>query len=261
MNNVENETGKKESRIKLIRADGLNKGMAYDYRCDGKINTETKSCTGNLIYTDLNYSKNWNESSLQKILNNKYYNQEIAENVFELNYLYNGSSYNWKTDYLDYDFRNRGLSKKTKEYIEPATYYLGNIYLTENEQNLNTKEIYSIERSKQVEDNFPSEWTGNVGLMYLSDYGFTVDDKNTCLNSALYVYSTNGCRGKTWILDKKYNYEHWTIDGHMVKSSSVTFNYSASRYAVTVLPTVYLKSNVQLISGDGSKTNPYKINI
>ena len=84
-----------------------------------------------------------------------------------------------------------------------------------------------------------------IGLMYASDYG----------------YAQNGSVSKNYLFK---NALEWTMSAY--SSSSPVFVYyegdlnGTSAYAgCPVRPVLYLKSNVYVISGDGSEGNPYKI--
>lgn len=88
--------------------------------------------------------------------------------------------------------------------------------------------------------------TLKIGLMYASDYGYAMNSTNDYKNNWLF---TNG-------------YE-WTMTAYnastpvYVSISGGLYSNNASGSAVR--PVLYLKSNVYVISGDGSEGNPYKI--
>ena len=87
--------------------------------------------------------------------------------------------------------------------------------------------------------------TLKIGLMYASDYGYAVN---------------NGYKNN-WLFTKGYE---WTMTASSssrpvnVTSTGGLDNYAAY-YGYAVRPVLYLKSNVYVISGDGSEGNPYKI--
>ena len=87
--------------------------------------------------------------------------------------------------------------------------------------------------------------TLKIGLMYASDYGYAVNND----------YKNN------WLFTKGYE---WTMTAYSssypvsVYNSGGLSNANAS-YGFAVRPVLYLKSNVYVISGDGSEGNPYKI--
>ena len=130
--------------------------------------------------------------------------------------------------------------------------------------------MYTYERGTTVYSGRPVVTTGKVGLMYPSDYGYSVTNANCSHTSKnLGSYNSSSCGGKAWLL--KYGYE-WTNSPYSGISNSV-FNVGANAYLYNigayygrgVRPVLYLKSNVYVTNKDdtnvGSKTNPYKIAI
>ena len=101
--------------------------------------------------------------------------------------------------------------------------------------------------------------------MYPSDYGYSVLASNCARTTNLSNYSRSSCGGESWLLKNGYE---WTMT-HRTSSSYSVFlvDYSASVGYVgadignAVRPTAYLKSNVYVISGTGSITDPYVIGI
>ena len=89
--------------------------------------------------------------------------------------------------------------------------------------------------------------TLKIGLMYASDYGYAMNSTNDYKNN--------------WLFTKGYE---WTMTAYG-SSPPVYVNLNgrlSSVYAYrgyAVRPVLYLKSNVYVISGDGSEGNPYKI--
>ena len=87
--------------------------------------------------------------------------------------------------------------------------------------------------------------TLKVGLMYASDYG----------------YAMNGRYKDNWLFTKGYE---WTMSAYSSSNPvNVTFHGGLRSYSAylgyAVRPVLYLKSNVYVVSGDGSEGNPYKI--
>ena len=89
--------------------------------------------------------------------------------------------------------------------------------------------------------------TLKIGLMYASDYGYAMNSTNDYKNN--------------WLFTKGYE---WTMTAYSssypvgVYDSGGLYNrYAYNGFAVR--PVLYLKSNVYVISGDGSEGNPYKI--
>ena len=130
--------------------------------------------------------------------------------------------------------------------------------------------MYTYERGTTVYSGNSVVTTAKVGLMYPSDYGYSVTNANCSHTSTnLGSYDSSSCGGKAWLL--KYGSE-WTNSPYSGYSYDVfyvgTNAYLADRSANSghgVRPVLYLKSNVYVTNKDdtsaGSKTNPYKIAI
>ena len=115
--------------------------------------------------------------------------------------------------------------------------------------------------------NNAATWTGKIGLMYPSDYGYTVDSQywtNTMIGSKGF---TSTVVGTSW-LQKKANHSsyEWFLSPSSNKSDCVAY-WSGSGYvyyysAISISgarPTLYLKSNVGITSGTGESGSPYEL--
>ena len=89
--------------------------------------------------------------------------------------------------------------------------------------------------------------TLKVGLMYASDYGYAMSSTNDYKNNWLFT------KGNEWTMTA---YSSSNPVG-LIRSGGLNYNYAYNGFAVR--PVLYLKSNVYVISGDGSEGNPYKI--
>ena len=191
-------------------------------------------------------------------------------NIEILNNLYlnssSGTCYFYSTKVgKNCSFEDNGLAN-VQDFIENATWNLGGY----NSTSVTTANMYTYERGTTVYSGRPVVTTGKVGLMYPSDYGYSVTNANCSHTSTnLDSYNTAACGGKAWLL--KYGYE-WTSapnSGHSNAVFTVDTNaYLNSYYARSgygVRPVLYLKSNVYVTNKDdanvGSKANPYKIAI
>ena len=156
------------------------------------------------------------------------------------------------------DFTDIGL-KNVLDYIETATWNLG------GSDTSNAETMYKNERGTTVyTSGTPIVTTAKVGLMYVSDYGYSV--KNASCNHAsksLGSYSATACGGSAWILKNGYE---WTLSPNSSYADSV-FYVSYYAYALYsnasggngVRPVLYLNSNVYYLRGTGTKTDPFQI--
>ena len=138
---------------------------------------------------------------------------------------------------------------------------------------LPTLDSYYNERGTKVysghTDIAKTEWTGPVGLIYPSDYGYASTDSECRSNlragityiDGAYDYSNAKCKNNNWLYKNSY---YWTMSPYSgdsysvfrVDSSGNAYNNNAY-YALGVWPAIYLKSNILIESGDGSSSNPY----
>ena len=199
--------------------------------------------------TSTTYDSNWSTSTLQKLLNNGYYNNTIGE----ITYYYTDSSLRERNDTKN--MSNIGLKNvDTRKLISSEKWYLGSSYGLDF-----ANEVYVAERSNiSCEDcNYDVIWNGNIALPYLSDFGYA-GDFNACNVS---TFSSN-CKG--WMLFSSMNYWLLSIDNattiryYNFFYGNIQANLSSVSYIV--LPTLYLIPDIKIVGGTGTSDNPYLIN-
>lgn len=155
------------------------------------------------------------------------------------------------------------LDDDSKEMIQSSKYYLGG----RGDNSANGEVFYTSERSETVINSDRSKnWTGNIALMYTSDYVFTyalgVDD--ICYNNPDSCNNNNPASG--WLYR---NYHRWTLSPNssskiyeflIIRSGDAFYTGSPNGVSGTN-PVVYLKPNVRIKSGDGTSLNPYQLEI
>jgi len=125
--------------------------------------------------------------------------------------------------------------------------------------------MYKTERGTTVNTSgTPIVTTAKVGLMYASDYGYSV--KNSSCNhssTSLGSYNTTACGGNAWMLK---NGNEWTVSPNSSNASRVFYvnNYALvdsndADIGFGARPVLYLKSNVYYLSGTGTITDPFQI--
>ena len=124
--------------------------------------------------------------------------------------------------------------------------------------------FYTAERGTTVYNGRPTTWTGKVGLMYPSDYGYA--SGSVCLSTALLNYSNNCykinylCKGQLWLQSPYASTNGCAtvvdIDGG-VYGEGYIFDYGSS----DIFPSLYLKSEVKITGGDGSESNPFTLGL
>lgn len=205
---------------------------------------------GNIIY-DLDENNDWQRSDLFRLLVSNFYNSADASN--------GGTCYQYKNIIQgNCNYEKNGINAEYRRMVRNgATWNVGG-----GTASSTSSSIYSSERSgAKLTVNSTTLTNISVGLMYASDYGYSSKCART---TTLDSYDTATCAGTSWL--KKYARE-WTMDLDSSSSSTkvLYINYSgkvASSSATNgyaVRPVVYLHENVELIGGDGSIYNPYRI--
>ena len=242
-NNIDNGSGTKETRIKLIRDEPIGK-YSWDNKPSG-------TGSSNSIYG----SSDWTESTLKEVLNNGPYWNRTSGNC--------PSGQNGATTACD--FSANGLTEETKSMISDAVWNLGgSIY------DVTASMIYERERGTEVYNGRPIEWTGKIGLMYPSDYGYATSGGSTtsrdvCLNTEMINWDNSSeCYINNWLYDG-INFR-WTITPASVASYYVFRVYSSnyvgrSTNLYGVFPALYLNSNVKITSGEGTESNPFVLSL
>ena len=213
--------------VKIIRADVLD-GLAWN-----KSNTN-----------------DWTVSSLKSLLNGAYYNAQDGTNS---GYCYGYST----TATANCDYTKRGIQAGYRGMIASVTWHLGGYLST----SATTSAFYGYERGTTVYSGRPTSTTGYIGLMYPSDYGYSVLSSSCARTTNLGSYSSATCAGQSWLYGKGYE---WTLTPFSSNSFSVFnligngfLNNNNAYYGYGSRPVLYLDASVYKIDGDGSLNNPY----
>ena len=213
--------------VKIIRADVLD-GLAWH-----------KSDTND-----------WTASSLKSLLNGAYYN---AQDGTSSGYCYGYST----TATANCDYTKRGIQSGYRGMIANVTWHLGGYSGT----SATAEAFYGYERGTTVYSGRPTSTTGYIGLMYPSDYGYSVLSSSCTRTTNLGSYNSAKCAGQSWLYGKGYE---WTLTPYSSYSSYVFTlgnygylgNYNAN-IGCGSRPVLYLDASVYKIDGDGSLNNPY----
>ena len=234
-------TGKVEKRLKIIRNESIG-NYSWDYNSAG------------------NYINEWSTAQLNNLLNSgAYYNRTT------------GTYYNNSTTASNVDFTNNGLTEKAKAMIGNAKWYLGGTADYTNSSNGLASHFYKYERGTTVYSGRSTSWTGKVGLMYPSDYGYatsggTTTNRASCLSKEMYNWddsSVSDCKNNDWMYNS--NIWQWTISPRADISNYVfrvsNAGYVSGNFAIisyrAARPVVHLKSTIKVITGSGTKESPY----
>lgn len=229
---------KVDDKDELFRIIGLFKNIDNG---NGKLENRVKVIKENslgVFAIDAKNSNNWNNTTISKYLNGEY-----------LNKFKNINNENAKALY------NLGGNKNSSLY---------------------TNNMYESERYAGYEDNRyyvkgnNQTFTGVIGLMYLSDYGYAsgllcAGTTNKKGYQTLSGYSDT-CYSKNWLYK---NTKEWTItpvtnDNHtifMIKENGSTIDNQTAENLASIRPVLYLPITTAYQSGDGSISNPYRIEV
>ena len=213
--------------VKIIRADVLD-GLAWH-----KSNTN-----------------DWTAASLNSLLNGAYYN---AQDGTSSGYCYGYST----TATANCDYTKKGIQSGYRSMIAEVTWYLGGY----SSASATTESFYGYERGTTVYSGRPTTTTGYIGLMYPSDYGYSVLSSSCARTTNLGSYNTATCAGQSWLYGKGYE---WTITPNSSGSSIVFFlgnfgtlgYYNNAYYGYGGRPVLYLKASVAYAGGSGTKDLP-----
>ena len=186
------------------------------------------------------------------LLNGAYYN---AENGTGGEYCY---GYSTTVPAGNCDYTETGINDTYRAMIENVTWYLGEHSST----SATTEAFYGYERGDTVSSGRPTT-TGYIGLMYPSDYGYSVLASSCARTTNLGSYNNATCAGQSWLYGQGYE---WTITPNSSNSLNVFnvnyygyLNYSSAISGNSARPVLYLDSSVYVIDGNGSISDPYII--
>ena len=219
-----------QNLVKIIRNDSIG-GLAWDK----------------------NETNDWTASSLMNLLNGAYLN---SENGTGGEYCY---GYSTSVPAGNCDYTETGINDTYRPMIENVTWYLGGY----SDTSATAESFYGYERGATVYSGRPTSTTGYIGLMYPSDYGYSVLASSCARTTNLSSYNKATCAGQSWLYGQGYE---WTITPDSSDSVNVfrvyyngyfSLNFADRGYSAR--PVLYLDSSVYIIDGTGTQSDPYII--
>ena len=255
---------------------------------DGKLRVRRDENIGGMLSFDVTQSgvndgygiNEWSQADLMKLMNPGYDNnsdKDYEGNDIKVNnslywnrgsgtcYQYDNDAGHWNA--MACDFTNSGLSEEAKEYVVDQTLYLGgfdttNVYVNEAWANERGNNVFNSTKSCFGQSNCNDTvertltWTGKVGLIYPSDFGYAAD------------FSDSNCQGQ---LSSLYNCTKnwmntgfsWTVSPWAERADfgmnvlSGNFDYGSAYSGNGGWPVLTLDSSVLAETGTGSKSAPY----
>ena len=137
---------------------------------------------------------------------------------------------------------------------------------------------YGYERGTTVYSGRPTEWIGQIGLMYPSDYGYATSggsttDRASCLAKELYNWdSVSDCYNNDWLYDSSnhqwtltptsaYSNYVFTVDSLGLVNHTYAGSIGADNTGYAVSPALYLSSNVRISGGTGEESDPFTLTV
>ena len=283
--NMTKSDGKKEDLVKIVKDDSLD-NISWDYKKNG-VGTST---------TDYG-SNDWTDSQLMMMLNPTDYlksgytidNNIVKDSKGQAIYQNMGSYYNGTSgckpsaiasgaDFTctSIDFTSTGLKNDlTRNAIESVVWNLGGTADYKSSSNGLASHFYGYERGTTVYSGHAPTWTGKVGLMYPSDYGYATaggatTNRAACLAKELYNWDGSGvsdCKNNDYLY--KSSYYQWTLAPSSSNAYYVFFvsnpGYVDSLSAYSpygVRPVAFLKSNISITDvGLGTAESPFQLKV
>ena len=250
-------TGNYENRLKIIREESIG-----DYSWDTSVSTINSGWGIN----QWGSSGSYEGADLMRLLNPGYESESVNNSL----YWNRGSG----TCYNDYnngttacDFSSTGLAENAKQMIDNAKWYT-----PASNRDITASESYAEERASTttqfidtgISVTRTTNWTGKVGLMYPSDYGYA---SSGCRSGeqTLYNYGNETCIGTNWLY--KSISEHLLEPGNEYPNRVRYINETGyigrtlANNPYEIRPTVYLNSKIKIASGDGTIENSYQLSL
>ena len=281
--NMTKEDGSKADLVKIVKDDSLG-NIIWDYKKNG-VGTST-----------LDYGSNdWTDRQLMMMLNPTDYlksgytidNNIVKDSNGQAIYKNMGSYYNGTSGCkpaaiasgaeftcTSIDFTSTGLKNdSTRNAIESVVWNLGGTADYDSASNGLASHWYGYERGTKVYSGHAKTWTGKIGLMYPSDYGYATSggsttDRATCLAKAIYNWdSASDCYSNDYL--HKSGYSQWTLAPDSSDSSFV-FRVNTGGFvhrngagsANGVRPVAFLKSNISITNvGTGTSESPFQLKV
>ena len=226
--------------------------------------------------TNSGYGVNdWTNADAMKLLNSGYDGEIVGGSLYwnaKSGTCYSGSS-NAATSC---DFTSTGLKNDlTRNAIESVVWNLGGTASYNSASNGLASHWYGYERGTTVYSGHETTWTGKVGLMYQSDYGYATaggatTNRAACLAKELYNWDGSGvsdCKNNDYLYKSSYN--QWTLVPHSsiayyafrVNAGGFVYNDRANN-TYGVRPVVFLKSNISITDvGLGTAKSPFQLKV
>ena len=222
------------SNLKLVRDDILT-----DYSFDNKTTAQG---------IETNYGTNdWTKSYLREFLNDYYYGGKTITCHSETSGFLKATNATITCPDIS------KINATAKNMIEKTTWNLGG--LAYNTKPVN--KLYESERGTRVYSGHETKSSDYIGLIYPSDYVFASTDESCSQDPG------STCKKNNWLFKGVL---YWTISPRSSDANTVfgvfgggSLNYLNALERGSVRPSVYLKSDIKIVSGSGTKEDMFKL--
>ena len=185
----------------------------------------------------------WSKAWLRSLLNDSYYNAQDGTDSGYCRGYYSNIPKNC-------NYTKKGIQAYYRKMITKTAWYLGGYPNT----GVSSNQIFLLERNNtnSSRPNFVDDY---IGLMYVSDYGFSI------LNEKLdrFKYLNNSDTNWSWLYGMGTDMVTITPHGGFIFAFDTYLTRNNPISGGEIFPTFYLDSSVYVIDGDGSLENPYII--
>lgn len=213
-----------QNRVKIIRNDSI----------------------GAIVYNQTDYNSSspltWMRSNIQNLLNSCYLGKKSSCDSYCYSHI----------------TKAKGTCDYSSDGIDTADYYgkmVEDVYFNVGAGD-ETYKTASNYYTQEIATHATS--TSKIGLMYASDWGYAIEGFTGLLGRS---GSPQNSSDKNWLMS---NGNEWTMSAYSSSCPLYAFNngYLSFNQAVSgnsIRPVLYLKSNVYVVSGTGTKVDPYRI--
>ena len=230
-----------DGKVKLIKAD---------YTTSDMLGTDGRDYVGTYSSVISYYKGSMDTSTIATYRWN--YDTSVSSNGSNNWTTSEFNTINLNTNYWNY------LGATWQNLIAETTWHLGGMTSSSN----TAKAFYDGERNNAGYGSNPTTYTDEIGLMYLSDYGYAASPDAWATNLSSYDNST--ITPNNWLY---MGLSEWTLTPYSSYSFSLFLVYyrgylvyytgAVSGYAAR--PVFYLESNVELSGGTGTSSDPYRL--
>ena len=176
-----------------------------------------------------------------------------------LNTCYLGKTSSCDSYCNSYDTSAKGTCDYSADGIDTADYYgkmVEDVYF-----NVGTGDLTFKTAANYYTQEIATHTTSatKIGLMYASDWGYAIEGFTGVLGHD--DGNPQNSSDKNWLMSNGYE---WTMSAYnslypLSANSDGYLSFSSASTGCSIRPVLYLKSSVYVVSGTGSKVDPYRI--